>query len=692
MTEPVTWTLDDGIGRIEIDNPPVNALSNAVRKGVSDALKALGDEPSLTAVVIACTGRTFIAGADIREFGKPRQPPTLAELCDQIESFPHPVVAALHGTALGGGFEIALACHARVATVGTRIGLPEVKLGLIPGAGGTNRLARIVGASEALQIALSGDPVDSGRAQALGLLDKVTDGEPVSQAVALARELKQPPVPTRSLPIEGAESAALEERIANALSKTAGQHAPAAIVESLRRAIALPFDEAVAADREAFAELSAGAQSKALRHAFFAERQAAKFDSSAGSGKRIEKVAILGAGTMGGGIAMSFAAAGIPVLLIDTGTEALERGLARIKSNYGRSVSRKSISAEEAEQRLARIATATDRASAADADLVIEAVFEDMDLKKQIFSDLEAICAPDCILASNTSALDIDAIAQVLKHRDRFVGMHFFSPANVMKLCEIVRGADTSAATIASAITVARRIAKIPVVSGNCDGFIGNRMVAKRSAQVDRLLQQGALPQQVDAALKAFGFPMGPLAINDMSGLDVGYSIRKRRGTIFPIADAVAESGRLGQKTGGGYYRYEAGSRTPIADPEVAALIEQVRAKLGVVPREFDESQMIQRMIYPLINEGAKILEEGIALRASDIDVVWLNGYGFPRWRGGPMFHAGTIGLSEIANKLTLFAEETGDASLMPSALLVRLAGAGATFDDWDKGALRDVA
>jgi 3-hydroxyacyl-CoA dehydrogenase len=686
MSAPVTTEIRDGIGLVRVDNPPVNALSQAVRAGIAGAVETLAADPAVSAIVILCAGRTFIAGADITEFGKPRQPPSLAEVCDRIEASPKPIVAALHGTALGGGLEVALACHHRIALTGAKMGLPEVKLGLIPGAGGANRLARIVGAHKALDIVVSGNPLGVPEALELGLVDEIAEADLESAALAFARRhAYTAPVATRDRQPPGANDDGFEAAAERLLAKTAGQDAPAACVASLRRALTLPFDEAIAADRDSFAALSTGPQSRALRHIFFAERAAAKLDGAPDPGRLPRSIAILGAGTMGGGIAMSFAGAGIPVTLIDTSQDAIDRGLARVRANYASSVKRGSLGEAEAEARLARIAAAPDRAAAADADLIVEAVFEDMALKREIFADLDARCRPDAILATNTSALDVDEIAGALSRPERFVGLHFFSPANVMKLVEVVEARATSPATLAAAVAVAKAIGKVPVVSGNCDGFIGNRMVAKRGAQVDRLLQQGALPQDVDAALKAFGFPMGPLAINDMSGLDIGYAIRKRRGTHFPVADAVAESGRLGQKTGRGYYRYEEGSRTPLPDPEIETLIAGVSARLGVTRRAFSQEEMIERMIFPLINEGAKILAEGIARRASDIDAVWINGYGFPRWRGGPMFHAGEAGLRHVAAQLALFAAESGDPSLAPAPLLAELAAADSDFIEWDR-------
>jgi 3-hydroxyacyl-CoA dehydrogenase len=692
MKQPVSSSVRDGVGVICVDNPPVNALNVTVRQGIKEAVESLAPDPAVNAIVLLCAGRTFIAGADITEFGKPRQPPALSEVCDTLEASAKPVVAALHGTALGGGFEIALACHYRVAVKNTSMGLPEVKLGLIPGAGGANRLTRIIGPVEALKLVASGDSLSAAKALNLGLLDRIVEGDLEQAALAFARSVG-PAMPIRHRSPPEHETSAFEAAAASLTRKSAGQLAPAACVASVQRALTMPFDEAIAADREEFAALSAGTQSRALRHAFFAERQAAKLDGKAGvEPKPINSVAILGAGTMGGGIAMSFAAAGIPATLIDAGEEALERGLARIRSNYATSVKRGSIDEATVGKRLELIAGSTDRTAAAEAGLVIEAVFEDMDLKKQIFADLDRLCGPETVLASNTSALDVDEMTTVMKRPDRFVGLHFFSPANVMKLVEVVQAQSSSDRTLATSMAIAKRIGKVPVLSGNCDGFIGNRMVAKRSAQVDRLLLEGALPHEVDEALKSFGFPMGPLAINDMSGLDVGYSIRKRRGTKFPVADAVVESGRLGQKTGRGYYRYEEGSRVPLRDPEVEQLIVGLSEQLGIPRRTIGQEEMIERMLFPLINEGARILEEGIAQRASDIDVVWINGYGFPRWRGGPMFHADEVGLSYIAERLAHFGETIDDSSLEPASLLRDLANRGSSFRELQAERLQQPA
>ena len=692
----VSTQVDGDVGLLLVDSAPVNALSHAVREGLVRGAAELNADAAVKVIVLACRGRTFCAGADITEFGKPKPEPSLQQAIAELEVSAKPIVAALHGTPLGGGLEVALGCHFRVAAPSARMGLPEITLGIIPGAGGTQRLPRIIGPEQALELILSGKTINASEALALGVVDEVIEGDPVAIGQAFARKvisegLAAAPVRAREEKIAAtrADPAAFEA-LAQKLTRGRGPElAPAAAVASVRRSFTLPIDAALAADSAANAELMAGGQSRALRHLFFAEREAAKIsDLPAGVAPReIKRAAVVGAGTMGGGVAMSFIGAGVPVTLIDATQDALDRGLDRVRANYAASVKRGSISAADMEQRLALLSGATDRAAAADCDLVIEAVFEDEALKKDIFGELERVCRPGTLLASNTSALDVDALASVLQHPENFVGMHFFAPANVMKLLEVVRGAKSAPEAIATAMAVGRRIGKVPVVSGNCDGFIGNRMVAKRSAQVDLLLQKGAMPQDVDDALKAFGFPMGPLAINDMSGLDVGWSIRKRRGTPFPVADAICERGWFGQKTGQGYYRYAPGDRTPQPNPEVEALILEISDQLGVTRRPIEPAEMTERMLFPLINEGARILEEGIALRASDVDLVWINGYGWPRWTGGPMFYADEIGLGYIAQRLEAFAADTpDDPSLRPTSLLAELADRGSSFAAWRKG------
>jgi 3-hydroxyacyl-CoA dehydrogenase len=695
INEKISTRIEGDIGFIISDNPPVNALGIAVRQGVTAALEALNADPVVKAIVLYCTGRTFFAGADITEFNKPRVSPTLQDMLASLECSAKPVIAAIHGTALGGGFETALACAFRVAIPSAKMGLPEINLGLFAGGGGTQRLPRLIGPEKALEHCLAGKPIGAAQALELGILDAVQDGELAVVGAAFARRVidqNLPAVPVRDrdekLAATRADPSAFDALAKKLTARTKGQIAPQANIDSIRRSFTMSLDEAMAIDAVANRELMAGSQSRALRHLFFAEREAARIPGlpETAKAREVKKAAIIGAGTMGGGIAMCFAGAGVPVTVIDTTQDALDKGLERVRGNYATSVKRGSITQDQMDRRFALIIGATDRAAAADADIIIEAVFEDMDVKKEIFSDLERRVKPGTILASNTSALDVDEIAAVLERPEDFVGMHFFSPANVMKLLEVVVAAKTSPEAILTAMAVGKTIGKVPVYSGNCDGFIGNRMVAKRSAQAERILQQGGWPQQVDAALTNMGFPMGPLTTNDMSGLDIGYSIRKRRGTPFPIADAIVESGRLGQKTGAGYYRYEPGDRTPYPNPDTEAVIIATSEKLGITRREIAEDEMVQRLLFPLINEGARILEEGIALRASDVDLVWINGYGWPRYLGGPMFYADEVGLPAIVAKLREMAAETpGDPSLPPAALLVDLADKGQSFADWQK-------
>lgn len=685
----ISTHIENDIGYIVSDNPPVNALGQVVRDGISKALQSLNADTAVKAIVLYCKGRTFFAGADIKEFGKPRQPPILQDIIGKLESSPKPVIAAIHGTALGGGFEVALGCAFRVANPAAKMGLPEINLGLFAGAGGTQRLPRLIGPEKALEHVLAGKPVSAKLAEEQGIIDAVMDGDPYDIGTAFARRVideKLSAVPVRNreekLLDARADASSFDALATKLTTRKKGQLAPAANIASIKRAFTLPFDEAMEIDMRENRELISGSQSQALRHLFFAEREAAKIPGLPADAKarEVKSAAIIGAGTMGGGIAMCFANAGIPVTILDATQEALDNGMKRVRGNYATSLKRGSISQTQMDERLALIKPAVDRTEAADADLIIEAVFEDLNVKEELFADLEKRVKPGTVLASNTSALDVDDIASVLERPQDFVGMHFFSPANVMKLLEVVKAAKTSPEAILTAMAVGRKIAKVPVLSGNCDGFIGNRMVAKRSAQAERLLQQGALPEQVDAALTNLGFPMGPLTTNDMSGLDIGYSIRKRRGTPFPIADAIVESGRLGQKTGAGYYRYEPGDRTPYPNPETEALIIATSENLGINRRDISEAEMVERLLFPLINEGARIIAEGIALRASDVDLVWVNGYGWPRHLGGPMFYADQIGLSYIVERLKLFAADTDDASLEPASLLVKLAENGQTF------------
>jgi 3-hydroxyacyl-CoA dehydrogenase len=692
INEKISIRRDGDVAIVVSDNPPVNALGQVVRAGLVEAFVRLEADDSVKAIVVACAGKTFFAGADITEFGRPRQPPTLQDAIDRIERCPKPTVAAIHGTALGGGFEVALGCAYRVMVKGAAVGLPEIKLGLFAGGGGTKRLPRVIGPEEALKLCLSGERVSAEKALALGAVDAVGEGDPIALGVEFARSvIGKPFTPTREredkIAATRADPTAFDELAKKLTARAKGQEAPAANVQSVRESFTLPFEEGMAKDAEENRKLMGGSQSRALRYLFFAEREAARIPSLPPEAKprEVKKAAIIGAGTMGGGIAMCFAGAGIPVVLIDATQDALDKGLERVRANYATSVKRGSTTQGAVDKRLALISGSIDRAAVADVDIVVEAVFESMGLKKEIFSDLEKKARPGTILASNTSALDVDEIASVLERPEDFVGMHFFSPANVMKLLEVVQAAKTGPVAILTAMAVGKTIGKVPVWSGNCDGFIGNRMVAKRSAQAERLLQRGAFPPQVDEALTSLGFPMGPLTTNDMSGLDIGYSIRKRRGTPFPIADAIVESGRLGQKTGAGYYLYKPGDRTPYPNSETDELIIETSKKLGIERKDMSREEMIERLLFPLINEGARILEEGIALRASDVDLVWINGYGWPRHLGGPMFYADEVGLVHIVKRLEDFASDTDDPSLKPAALLRELAESGTSFSEWQQ-------
>jgi len=675
---------DGEIAVVTVDNPPVNALKYEVRAGLTQALAHARDDDAVSAVVIACAGRTFFAGADITEFGKPPQAPSLHDVIVAIEAMPKPVVAALHGTALGGGFELALACHFRVAVPGARVGLPEVKLGLLPGAGGTQRLPRLVGPEKALQMIASGEPIGAAEARADGIVDEIVEGDLAAAAIDFALRVVREGRPLRL--VRDREEKLIGEGFADAAEaltrRLRGREAPAACVEAVRNAIVLPFEEGLKRESELFRKLVTGDQSKAQRHIFFAEREAAKVPGiQEGTKPRpIASGAVIGAGTMGGGIAMCFANAGIPVTIVETGRDLLQKGLDRAAANYRATVSRGGLSADEMERRIGLITGVTELDAVGSADVVIEAVFEEMDLKKRVFSDLDRLAKPNALLATNTSTLDVDEIARATKRPQDVLGTHFFSPANVMRLLEIVRGAATAPDALATAVTLGRRIGKVPVTVGVCYGFVGNRMLARRSVETERLLLEGALPQEVDNAVAAFGFPMGPFAMADMAGLDVGWRIRKGRGERNEIEDALCEAGHYGQKTGKGYFRYDARSRTPLPDPEVEKIILETSSRLGVNRRPIGEEEIVERMILPMINEGARILDEGIATRPGDIDVIWVYGYGWPVWRGGPMYYADRLGLAHIRDRLRYYADRSRDETLRPAPLIRRLAAEGRGF------------
>ncbi len=663
---------DGEVAVVLMDNPPVNALGHALRSGIQMALQQADDAK---AILLTGTARAFSGGADITEFSKGQQRPILTEIITMIEAFDRPVVAWIQGLALGGGLELALGCHYRVASPGAKVGLPEVKLGILPGAGGTQRLPRVIGPVAAMKAIVGGTHMQVETLP--GLADALCSTR--EEAVAFARSVIGKPLARvrdreDKLAEARANPALLDEAAAPLLKRARGQRAPAACIEAVRAAVTLPMDEGLALERKLFLELVVSDESRAQRHAFFAEREAQKVPGMPAGlkGAPVAKAAIIGAGTMGGGIAMCFANAGIPVTLVEVKQEALDRGMGVVEKNYRTAVSRGSMKEADVAKRMALFTATTDWNAIADADVVIEAVFETMDVKRDVFTRLDAICKPGALLASNTSTLDVDQIAGFTKRPADVVGMHFFSPANVMKLLEIVRGKQSSHEAIARALAIGRTIGKVSAVVGVCDGFVGNRMLHKRSAQAEKLLLEGARPEQVDAVVTKFGFPMGPYAMGDLAGLDVGWRIRQGRGATAPISDALCEAGRFGQKTGAGYYKYE--GRTPTPDPAVDAIIAEQQRKVGVNPRTIPDDEIFERMVYPMINEGARILEEGIATRPSDIDVIWMNGYGWPSWTGGPMFYADTVGLKHIADRLTHYAEQSGDETLRPAKLLGELA------------------
>jgi len=691
MSDVTHYAARDGIAVISMNNPPVNGLSDALRAGIMELLEKADKDPAVKAVVIIGAAKAFSGGADIREFNKPRNKPDLPDVNDRQDSMSKPLVAAIGGFALGGGLELALACHYRVAAPKAQLGLPEVKLGILPGSGGTQRLPRIVPMADAVQMMTSGNPIPAEKAKPLGLVDEIAQGDLLEAAIAFAKSKVGKPLPRirdRSVKLDDPKGFFAQAR--DAVGKASrGYPAPLEIVGCAEAAATKPFDEGRKHEREAFARLVGTTESKSLRHAFFAERQTTKIpDVPEDTPVRdLKKAAVLGAGTMGGGIAMNFANAGIPVTLIDMNQAAVDKGIGIISKNYAATVSKGRLKQEDMDKRMSLISPSTDFSSVANADIVIEAVFERMDVKQEVFRKLDAIAKPGAILATNTSTLDVDQIAAVTKRPQDVIGTHFFSPANVMRLLEVVRGKKTDKGVLATTMKLGKALKKVPVVSGVCDGFIGNRMLEKYGQQSLFLIDEGATPQQVDAALAKFGMAMGPFTMYDMAGNDIGWEVRKRRYKERPdfvysrIADRVCEQGRFGQKTGKGFYKYEAGSRKPIPDPEVEKIISSYREEIGVKPRNVSDDEIVQRLIYALVNEGAHILEEGIALRASDIDMVYLTGYGFPAYRGGPMFYADTVGLSKVLSSLEGFQKGYQGQAWKPAPLLVKLAKEGRKFN-----------
>jgi 3-hydroxyacyl-CoA dehydrogenase len=675
----VSTSINAGVATIAVDNPPVNALGKAVREGLAQALVEAIADAEVQAIVITCRGRTFFAGADITEFDKPRVGLWLPELCDRIEASPKPVVAAIHGTALGGGLEVALACHYRIAVGSAKLGLPEVKLGLLPGAGGTQRLPRLVGIGAALRIAALGSSIGASEALELKLIDRQAGESSLNEeAAALARELAAVrPLPRTSerrvAPDPGAVSAFRKEHA----RKFLGFEAPDAVIRAIE-ASTLPFGEGRLIERSEFERLLAGSQSAALRYLFFAERQAAKIEGldAAAKPSPIAKVGVVGAGTMGGGITMNFLSIGVPVRLIDLNAESLSRGVGVIRKNYEATAAKGRLTGEQVEGAMALLSPDANLDALADCDLIIEAVFENMEIKRDVFQKLDAIVKPGAILATNTSYLDVDAIAAATRRPGRVLGMHFFSPANVMRLLEVVRGKSTEDAVLATAMATARRIGKTAVVARVCDGFIGNRMLKPRQQQAIELLLEGVTAERVDRVVTDFGMPMGPLQLADLAGVDIGWHRDPKR--VETLREALCAVGRWGQKTGKGFYDYDA-ARRPTPSSAANALIAAFAKERGYVPREVSDEEILERCIYPMINEGAKILDEHIAQRASDIDVVWTAGYGWPTYLGGPMFWASQTGLRTIVTGLQKHAHRLGSAfSLSP--LLERRAAAGQGF------------
>jgi len=693
----VDFQKQGSIGVITLNNPPVNALSvnKGVVQGILDALKEGDHDHHIRAFVIIGGGRNFSGGADISEFGKPYDPgkATLPDALAYMDTVTKPIVAAISGPTMGGGLELALGCHYRIALTGAQIALPEVKLGILPGAGGTQRSPRLMGVAKALDLMVAGDPISSEQAKEAGLVDEVVSGDLRAAAISYANRLLKENQGARrasqlvaSIDDPQAFFAAARERIGKTWR---GYPAPLAIVTCVEAAVSLPFAKGVTLERQEFHKLVKSDESRALRHLFFAERQVSKIpdvpDDTAT--REIKSAALIGAGTMGGGIAMNFANAGIPVKMLELNQAALDKGLGIVRKNYAATVSKGRLTQDAMDKRMSLFKGVTRYEDIKDVDIVIEAVFEDMAVKKQVFAELDKVCKPGAILASNTSTLDVNEIAAVTSRPQDVLGLHFFSPANVMKLLEVVRARKTSKDVLATALKLSKSIKKVGVVAGVCDGFIGNRMLHGYFREAGFLLEEGALPQQVDKVIEDFGFAMGPFRVGDLAGLDVGWYIRKRQAATRPahlryskVADQVCELGRFGQKTGAGWYRYEAGNRNPIPDPIVEDLIVKASKEAGIKRRQITNQEILERCIYALVNEGAEILEEGIALRASDIDVVYVHGYGFPRYRGGPMFYADMVGLDKVLESVKRFHAAHGEY-WKPAPLLERLATEGKKFN-----------
>ena len=690
------YRVDGDVAIVTMDNPPVNGLGHALRIGILEGVRAGIADPAVKAIVLTGSGKAFAGGADIREFNTPKSwaEPNLLTVIAAIEGAPKPVVAAINSVAMGGGLELAMGCHFRVASPSALIALPEVKLGLLPGAGGTQRLPRLIGLEAALNMVVSGEAVPASKLAGTRLFDAVQDGDIVAFAIEFARKAVAegrglPKARDLKVTHPNAEGFLQFARM-NVKAMSKNYPAPVLCLETVAASATMPFEEGMKFERKCFNELMAGPETRALRHAFFGERAASKIPDVPEDTplRTIASAAVIGAGTMGGGIAMNFANAGIPVTMLEVNQSALDKGLAVIRKNYENSARKGRLKPEDVEKRMGLIRPTLSYEDLGQADIVIEAVFEDMAVKETVFKTLDRVMKPGAILASNTSTLDVDKIAAFTSRPQDVIGTHFFSPANVMRLLEIVRGAKTAKDVLATTMALSKRIRKLGVVSGVCDGFIGNRMIEQYSRQGLYMVEEGATPQQVDRAIEKFGFAMGPFRMGDLAGNDVGWYIRKRRYQERPnmkypkIADKLCEMGRFGQKTGAGWYRYETGKRDALPDPVVDKLIADHRASIGVTPRRISDDEIVHRLVFALMNEGAKILEEGIALRASDIDMIYLTGYGFPPFRGGPMLYADMYGLYNVVNRMKDFAANPhGDASFWtPAPLLARLVAEGKTF------------
>ena len=691
----VDYTVHGCVAVVTMNNPPVNSLGHALRSAILEALDQALADPQVAAIVLAGTNKAFSGGADVREFDTPRatQEPTLGSVIRAVEQSSKPVVAAISGLALGGGLELALGCNFRVAKPDALLGLPEVKLGLLPGAGGTQRLPRVIGLEPALNMIVSGQPLAAQSFDGTALVDAIIEGDLIAGALAFAEKVLAEPRPlrrVRDLKVNQPDADAFLQFARNTVAAASKNFpAPLRCVEAVAASLK-PFDEGLQIERNLLLGLKQTPESRALRHVFQAERAASKVPGlPEGTPVRtIGKVGVIGAGTMGGGITMNFLNAGIPVVLLEMTQAALDRGLAIIRKNYENSMKKGKLTPQQFEERMGLITLTLGYESFSDVDLVIEAVFEEMGVKEAVFRKLDEVCKHGAILASNTSYLNIDRIAEFTKRPGDVLGLHFFSPANVMRLLEVVRGARTAPDVLATCMALAKKMKKVAVVSGVCDGFIGNRMLSRYSAAAQNLIHVGALPQQIDGALQKFGLAMGPFRMGDLAGLDIGWATRKRKSAEagvpmkLIVADKLCEAGRVGQKAGAGWYRYEAGKRDAIPDPVTEKLIADYRAANGITARKVSDEEVVERCIYALVNEGARILQDGIAVRASDIDLVYLNGYGFPAHRGGPMLYADTIGLPNVVRALRRFAADPGaDASWQPAPLLLQLAAAGNTFN-----------